>query len=933
MTTYVCADRRRLLAVKLAGLLNGIEFLEVRDTDESDPARKALRQRTLLVRLLDPVPAGMGPGSVVIDNGERIRSVEVLWAVPATALPGSMDPTERASILDGLDEPDHVLVVRTDQRGDFSRYRFALVAGPGSADPPVGFDPVLAELAFSFKVECPSAFDCRRACTCPTGVVHPPPIDYLAKDYQGFRRLMLDRMALLAPEWQQRSAADVGVMLVELLASVADELSYRQDAVATEAYLHTARSRVSLRRHARLVDYRMHDGCNARAWVHVRVGAPTVVLPAGTQICSTVAGLAPRIVPDSADHAAVLAADPVVFETVDEAVLHAGLEELRFWTWGAQDCCLPQGATAATVRGHWPQLRAGEVVVLAETVSPRTGSAADADPALRAAVRLVEVRTATDPSGELFPDGTTEITELRWHPDDALPFPLCLTSEGAETARVWGNLVLADHGRTLPADPPEVLDWEDLGQVPQPRLRRVTAGACDCGSDADPGLGGGSPGSTAVTDGSDVIPPRFRPTLRARPLTQAVAAPVEVLAEVPLDAGLAAELASGASGDALQALFAGRGITVDDGSVVRGIDPLWSVQVAGHAWQLRERSGRLQVLAEHPAARAVAAADPRAAAPALRVRGVLGTVATGWSPRPDLLGSAATASELVVETEHDGTARLRFGDGEHGLRPAPGTRFSASYRVGNGAAGNVGRDSLVHVITTTGAITGVTNPLPASGGTEPESGDEVRRDAPAAFQVQERAVTTADYEEVALRQGAVERAAATVRWTGSWHTVFVTADRFGNAPVDAAFEADLRGWLERFRMAGVDLEVDGPIHVPIELALHVCVLPGFHRADVAADVHAVLSNRTLPDGRQGLFHPDRLTFAQDVYLSSVLAQVHSVAGVQSVQVVRFQRRRDPATSGIEAGVLPMGRLEVARLDDDPSFPERGALELTFGGGS
>jgi hypothetical protein len=32
-------------------------------------------------------------------------------------------------------------------------------------------------------------------------------------------------------------------------------------------------------------------------------------------------------------------------------------------------------------------------------------------------------------------------------------------------------------------------------------------------------------------------------------------------------------------------------------------------------------------------------------------------------------------------------------------------------------------------------------------------------------------------------------------------------------------------------------------------------------------------------------------------------------------------------------VLPMGRLEIARLDDDPSFPERGVLDLTFGGGA
>src|SRR4029077_19199669 len=53
----------------------------------------------------------------------------------------------------------------------------------------------------------------------------------------------------------------------ELLAYVGDHLSYYQDAVATESYLGTARRRISLRRHARLVDYVLHEGCNARAFV------------------------------------------------------------------------------------------------------------------------------------------------------------------------------------------------------------------------------------------------------------------------------------------------------------------------------------------------------------------------------------------------------------------------------------------------------------------------------------------------------------------------------------------------------------------------------------------------------------------------------------------------------------------------------------------
>jgi hypothetical protein len=179
----------------------------------------------------------------------------------------------------------------------------------------------------------------------------------------------------------------------------------------------------------------------------------------------------------------------------------------------------------------------------------------------------------------------------------------------------------------------------------------------------------------------------------------------------------------------------------------------------------------------------------------------------------------------------------------------------------------------------------------------------------------------------------VDRAAATFRWTGSWHTVFVTADRFGAAPVDQPFERDLRAWLERYRMAGYDLEVDAPAFVPLEVGLHVCVEPGFFRSDVAAAVRSVLSDTVLADGRRGLFHPDNLTFGQPVYLSAVLAAVHAVAGVQSVDVTTFQRQRQPQTSGIDTGRLLMGRLEIARLDDDPNFPERGSLDLTFGGGA
>jgi hypothetical protein len=70
---------------------------------------------------------------------------------------------------------------------------------------------------------------------------------------------------------RERNPADVGIVLVELLAYVGDHLSYYQDALATESYLGTVRKRISVKRHARLLDYYMHEGCNARAWVYMKV--------------------------------------------------------------------------------------------------------------------------------------------------------------------------------------------------------------------------------------------------------------------------------------------------------------------------------------------------------------------------------------------------------------------------------------------------------------------------------------------------------------------------------------------------------------------------------------------------------------------------------------------------------------------------------------
>jgi len=163
---------------------------------------------------------------------------------------------------------------------------------------------------------------------------------------------MLDRLAVLAPSWQETHPSDFGVALVEVLAYAADHLSYQQDAVGTEAYLGTARSRISLRRHAKLVDYQLDEGANARTWIYVALskGTATLTLPPKTNLYPRVAGLPAVVVAGSNQEKQLNTA--LTFETMQAADLFQDQNEMHFYTWSDNECCLVPGSTQATLLDH-----------------------------------------------------------------------------------------------------------------------------------------------------------------------------------------------------------------------------------------------------------------------------------------------------------------------------------------------------------------------------------------------------------------------------------------------------------------------------------------------------------------------------------------------------------------------------------------------------
>jgi hypothetical protein len=1006
-----CQKERRRDDVRAASLF-GLDYAEMSDD-----------QRTITITFLGKAPEGIEKANLLLQGGERITDVQVI----DLKIQRQPDPT--------LDDSMQITV---NKPGDFSTYTLSVVQhddqGHPTNQPFAGFDPRFFQVRFSFKAGCPTDLDCKTPQVCPPAQRTEPEINYLAKDYASFRQLVLDRLALIMPDWQETHVPDLGVALVELLAYAGDYLSYYQDAVATEAYLSTARERISVRRHVRLVDYAMHEGCNARAWVTIHTDTDTQLDLTRLYFVTAFPGApAPGVTPASA-LVNVPAGSYEVFEPMwpsGQFSIYVAHNEIQFYTWGDCRCCLAKGATSATLIDHWvpmsggggstpstqpsdgsptgaapgrpPEatgttidgppaamvaarstsptdtadavstlpagdgppgtvralhLQAGDVLIFEEVTGPRTGNTTDADPAHRQAVRLTRVTPGIDPLYHPSdPSFGQPIVEIEWAPQDALTFPLCISAQAPppdcscreDISVARGNVILVDHGAG---------GSETVGIVPTQSTTEHCPTKC-------------KPGET------EILPRLFRPTLHGIPLTfrqpipPGVCSAAEMLVQDPRQALPAIQLQS----------IPGAPECIPDSTPPCQIPPLFAFEDLDDPTALAltlkaDKDANTQfLLAKLQAAtqKLLAAWDGSSPLPQA-LRGALIADLTplleSWTPLRDLLESGPDDRNFVAEMDNDGRAHLRFGDGELGRAPDAGMDFAASRRLGNGPSGNVGAETITHLVfrmAASGLNLVPRNPLPAAGGVAPEPLAEVKMFAPGAFRrVLERAITAEDYATLASDNArrlkerymamtskpnapdaclnpfqALQGAKARLRWNGSWYEVLVAIDPLGTETASAALVREIADYLEPYRRIGYDLRVGPAEYVPLDLGLLVCVLPDYLRGQVEAALLDTFSNRVLPGGTLGFFHPDNLTFGEGIYVSRIIAAAQAVPGVQNVQVTRLERYEigepppgiEDASEEVPAtGVWKLGALEIARLDNDPSFPENGRLTLDVRGG-
>lgn len=799
MTTVVKDRRQKLLD---STTLNGIDFVEIASAD----------QRTLRVHFLNHVALSGSVSHPAITGGETVRTVAV-------------DPIDDTSDWSADAEGRPILTLHTVVAGDFSNYTLVL-------ESPL-LDRFFSTSAFSFKATCPSDLDCeavRPACPQETG--NPPPIDYLAKDFLSFRKALLDFSALRFPEWQERSEADFGVMFLEALAGLADDLSYTQDRVAAEAALDTATQRRSIVRLARLVDYEPRPATSSTALLQFNVTGAS--LPAGIPV----SGLSPDgqiIVFETgtglADHSTYVVNPLWNGPAVPYDQAHA---PIRPYCWDDSQLCLESGATELWVVGHGFNFTPG-LPLLIDTQGILT-----TDPPIREIIHIASSEEQLDP---LFVDGSsnpTKVTRIVWDAREKLKW-----AHDLSRTVLAGNLIPATQGQRF--------------------TERFAIQAAPAG---DPNLPLSvvrlGPNSTADSPTLiNLYTLRHTPLVWLAPDADSSPLPEIELIETPPS------------------------------------DPPF-------AWTWH------RILLEADELETAFTLDRASYVPV--TRNFDGTVS--------------------MEYDGDASDTIRFGDDVFGSIPEAGAVFQVNYRVGAGAEGNLAADSITRFDPAKAPnILAVTNPFPASGGADQELNETVRRLAPQKFRAEQfRAVRPGDYVSAAEKLDWVERAGTVFRWTGSWLTVFTTADPLGSEEITTQEQLELIRLLNRRRLAGYESYAPAPHYLSLDLEIYVCARSDAFRGGVKGAVLAALSAVRNPDGSPGFFHPDNFTFGKTLERSSLEAAIQKAYGVAGIRSILYRRRGVMLNYVDMPDQVTVGPNDILRVDNDPSLPERGSLRVYVDGG-
>jgi hypothetical protein len=858
----------RYQILECLGLANGIKLVFVSLAAGVATLEVEFFNRNYLKKIVDkynaesPLDPSVARRIFSISGGHRLIAGAAAGQVQVRTIAKSAD----------FDAPNSTqpttLVLTVKPIGDYSTYTLSLNVGEFPAADPVIMDPVFNEIDFKFR---PGCFNVNCA---PDWKAAPPPpdepvIDYLAKDYDSFRHTMIAALMQRVPDWQPSSEADLDEVLLDLFSAAADELSDYQDRVMNEAYLASARKRVSLARHARLMDYHVHQGNQASTWLAVEV---TLALPSEPQVGATRQYFL-------ADNLKVWSGRPkedaesVVFLSRTRERVHQLVNRMGLYTWSDSIPSLAAGDTTADLTMFLNDvtpasdqasalvvqtlIRSGVVthLLIQEHLNPATGTINGRNPRRRQLLRLLPgnegAEAMFDPTTG--PPATAKwFVRVRWDEQDKLRSNYCFTVDCPGTGKVenvslfHGNLVQVHHGRlgtavfkepgTLLTSPIES-HYERVGRWDLRDEKLGKWGALCALPD--------HPLAYRNTETGGDVPPVSTLSVSVKP----------------------------------------------PGG---GLDPWDEVPSLIHSDDSDENGDHFVVETDEER---------------------LSTIR---------FGNGRNGKELPENAEVHCTYQVGNGlDGNVGL--------DRLIHFDPAASSFLKLQAGVLAPTVDGTIIRCGNPFDVTNGRAQEPAAAIIRRAPEAYRVRQlRAITLQDYVNRAEELPGVSRAAARYAWTGSWRTVQITIDPVGTTVLTEAARTAIARTLDAVRLIGEDLEIRPPRFVPLEIHVALCAGVDYWPEDLKSILEQEFSDGWTPDGRRGFFHPDLWTFGQQLKASQIVGRVLAVEGVEHVITVSMRRWNGPATMSDE--VTTVAYNEILQVLNDPDHQEKGFIDFDVQGG-
>jgi hypothetical protein len=294
-----------------------------------------------------------------------------------------------------------------------------------------------------------------------------------------------------------------------------------------------------------------------------------------------------------------------------------------------------------------------------------------------------------------------------------------------------------------------------------------------------------------------------------------------------------------------------------------------------------------------------------------------------WHAMP-LFYSAGPDDRCYVIERSSGL--LRFGDGEHGLIPPAGSRIAATYNSGGGLAGNVPAGGISELRTGVPYLMGVTNPVPASGGTATEQLSALEPRGAQQVRHRGRAVAAEDFEWLALQASPGVARARCLPLRGpygdgqrGWVSLVLVPHSLDPRPVlSEELKRRVKGALQAAApaSAAAHIRLLDPEYVPVRVIADIAPKVPGEAAAVGARLRQRLNSFLHPLSGGPL--EAGWSFGQPVYRSQVARLVEETEGVDyAAQVTLLVGEQ------VFGDYVPVGRYSLACSGDHE-------LKLTLG---